>query len=90
MSRKKGALDPVINKASGDVIRELLKDLDMTHEKIAKKLNISTTQIWKYTSGQHTLSLPWMYRFSSALFVSVEQFLSLVNEKVIEAVGKTK
>ena len=84
MSRKKGILDKVINKASGGVIRDRLEELDMTQAKLAHKLGISPTQVYKYLNGKNTLSLPWMYRFSSALFVSVDKFLSLVDEKVIK------
>ncbi len=75
LKRYQDELDKIDTKISGERLKELRKEYNLTQAKLAKKLNIANTIISEYETGHFPISTATLYSLSDKFNISSDYLL---------------
>ena len=92
LKRYKDEINEIDTKISGKRLKELRKEVKLTQDKLAKKLNIANTIISEYERGHYPISTATLYSLSNLFSISSDYLLGKTNkvkylEKEKELIG---
>ena len=73
-------IDKIDTKISGERLKELRKEFNLTQSRLAKKLNIANTIISEYESGHFPVSTATLYSLSDKFNISSDYLLGKTNK----------
>ena len=80
IKRYKDEIDKIDTKISGERLKELRKEFNLTQAKLAKKLNIANTIISEYERGHYPISTATLYSLSNKFHISSDYLLGKTNK----------
>lgn len=80
IKRYKDEINQIDTKISGQRLRELRKEFNLTQSKLAQKLNIANTIISEYERGHFPISTATLYSLSNKFRISSDYLLGKTNE----------
>ena len=80
IKRYKDEIDKIDTKISGERLKELRKEFNLTQAKLAKKLNIANTIISEYETGHFPVSTATLYSLSDKFNISSDYLLGKTNK----------
>ena len=80
IKRYKDEIDKIDTKISGERLKELRKEFNLTQTKLAKKLNIANTIISEYERGHYPISTATLYSLSNKFHISSDYLLGKTNK----------
>ena len=80
LKRYQDELDKIDTKISGERLKELCKEFNLTQSRLAKKLNIANTIINEYESGHFPISTATLYSLSDKFNISSDYLLGKTNK----------
>ena len=92
LKRYKDEINEIDTKISGKRLKELRKEVKLTQDKLAKKLNIANTIISEYERGHYPISTATLYSLSNLFSISSDYLLGKTSkikylEKEKELIG---
>lgn len=75
LKRYKDEINEIDTKISGKRLKELRKEVKLTQDKLAKKLNIANTIISEYERGHYPISTATLYSLSNLFSISSDYLL---------------
>lgn len=75
LKRYKDEINEIDTKISGKRLKELKKEVKLTQDKLAKKLNIANTIISEYERGHYPISTATLYSLSNLFSISSDYLL---------------
>lgn len=75
LKRYKDEINEIDTKISGKRLKELKKEVKLTQDKLAKKLNIANTIISEYERGHYPISTATLYSLSNLFHISSDYLL---------------
>lgn len=88
LKRYKEEIDKIDTKISGERLKALRKEFNLTQARLAKKLNIANTIISEYERGHFPISTATLYSISNKFHISSDYLLGKTNE--IKYLSKSK
>lgn len=80
LKRYKDEINEIDTKISGKRLKELRKEVKLTQDKLAKKLNIANTIISEYERGHYPISTATLYSLSNLFSISSDYLLGKTNK----------
>ena len=80
IKRYQDEINKIDTKISGERLKELRKEFNLTQEKLAKKLNIANTIISEYEHGNFPISTATIYSLSNEFHISSDYLLGKTNK----------
>ena len=80
IKRYKDEIDKIDTKISGERLKELRKEFNLTQAKLAKKINIANTIISEYERGHYPISTATLYSLSNKFHISSDYLLGKTNK----------
>lgn len=80
LKRYKDEINEIDTKKSGKRLKELRKEVKLTQDKLAKKLNIANTIISEYERGHYPISTATLYSLSNLFSISSDYLLGKTNK----------
>lgn len=80
LKRYKDEIDKIDTKISGERLKALRKEFNLTQARLAKKLNIANTIISEYERGHFPISTATLYSISNKFHISSDYLLGKTNE----------
>jgi transcriptional regulator with XRE-family HTH domain len=68
----------MVNKITGELIREMRKAAGMSLMRLAEKIGVTYQQVQKYEKGISNLSLPRLFQIAEAFNISAYEFIEMI------------